>query len=215
MKSFSNWTIEEVENEFGIEPTDENVRFDSWMSAKPSLSSFEADLLESIRADVELYSYTWNEQELIANCIAPILRLINFQHDSYRSFLVRELSTPYKDDLLSGEVDFMVAQGRHSPQRPFFFLHEYKREIEQKDPRGQLLIAMVAAQLLNQDQNPLYGVYIVGSIWRFVLLEGNEYIVHRGLNAASDEIEEIFGVLQNTKAIIEQLLGLDNNPQPN
>ncbi|MEM7127210.1 MAG: hypothetical protein AAF702_12835 [Chloroflexota bacterium] len=208
MKSFSHWTIEEVENEFGIGPRKTSKRFDEWMNVKTPPSSFEAEWLESIRADVELYSYTWNEQELIASCIAPVLRLVNFQQDVYRAFLERELSVPYKDETLSGEVDYMVAQGRHSPQRPFFFLHEYKRELEQKDPRGQLLIAMIAAQLLNQDQSPLYGVYVVGSIWRFILLEEKAYIVHRGLNAASDEIVHIFGVLQNTKTIIEELIGI-------
>ncbi|MEM7130049.1 MAG: hypothetical protein AAF702_27210 [Chloroflexota bacterium] len=98
----------------------------------------------------------------------------------------------------------MVAQGRHSPQRPFFFLHEYKKEIGQKDPLGQLMVVMVTVQLLNQDGHSLYGAYVVGRIWYFVLLNGRAYVVHCGFNAASEEIQQIFGILQNTKSIIEE-----------
>lgn len=209
MKSFSYWSIEEVENEFGLNPKRNSKQLASWLTIQSSLLDFERQWLTYLRSDLEAYSYTWNEQELIANFIAPLLKLVNFQHEAYRGFLERELSVSYKDETLSGEVDFMVAQGRHSPNRLYFFLHEYKREPEQKDPLGQLMIAMVVAQLLNQDNNPIYGVYIVGRMWYFVLLDGKDYAVHRGFNAASDEIEQIFGILQNTKAIIERLLKIE------
>ena len=86
-------------------------------------------------------------------------------------------------------------------------MHEYKKEPPHKDdPRGQLLIAMVAAQLLNQDENPLYGAYVVGRMWYFVVLEGKSYTVHRGFNASSQEIGQILGVLKNIRSIIERLL---------
>ncbi|MEM7539095.1 MAG: hypothetical protein AAF639_43455 [Chloroflexota bacterium] len=89
----------------------------------------------------------------------------------------------------------------------FFFLHEYKKEHDRKDPRGQLMIAMIAAQLLNNDESPLYGAYVVGHMWYFVVLEGKDYSVHRqGFNALTDELEKIFGVLRKTKPIIEAWL---------
>jgi len=78
-----------------------------------------------------------------------LLTLVNFNHDAYREFLTNELSAPDGDEILSGEVDYVIAQGQYDPERLFFFLHEYKTEYDNKDPRGQLMIAMVAAQLLN------------------------------------------------------------------
>ena len=72
--------------------------------------------------------------------------------------------------------------------------------------------AMIAAQLLNNDGQPLYGVYVIGHMRYFVVLEGKEYTVHRrGLNASTDELEQIFGVLQNTKPIIERWLASSSN----
>lgn len=68
------------------------------------------------------------------------------------------------------------------------------------------MIAMVAAQLLNQDENPIYGAYVVGRMWYFVILEKQEYTVHRGFNAAGAEVTHIFGALQNMKTIVEDAL---------
>ncbi|MEM7532196.1 MAG: hypothetical protein AAF639_08470 [Chloroflexota bacterium] len=211
MKSFSNWSTEDVEEEFGLKPQTHSKILDIWLNVETTFSDFEHQWLEQVRRDVEAYSYTWNEQELIAESIVPLLKLVHFQQESYRGFLNREISAPYANDSLSGEVDFIVAQGRHSPKRLFFFLHEYKKEPPHKDdPRGQLLIAMVAAQLLNQDENPLYGAYVVGRMWYFVVLEGKTYTVHRGFNASSQEIEQILGVLKNTRSIIERLLSINH-----
>ncbi|MEM7532952.1 MAG: hypothetical protein AAF639_12305 [Chloroflexota bacterium] len=206
MKSFSSWSIEEVEEEFDIYPEDESTLLDEWIDVTCEHSEFELSWLEYIRAPLEKRSYIWNEQELIANFIAPLLRLVNFEQTAYRGFLVRELSISYKNEKLSGEVDFMVAQGRHSPKRYYFFLHEYKRETEYKDPLGQLMVAMVVAQILNQDEQPLYGAYVIGRMWFFVVLEGKAYTVHRGFNAATDEVKQILCVLKEMRTIIERML---------
>lgn len=73
MKSFANWSIEEVENEFGLTPTIKSNRLDGWLTLQAEPNEFEQQWLEYLRSDLEAYSYTWNEQELIANFIAPLL----------------------------------------------------------------------------------------------------------------------------------------------
>lgn len=207
MKSFSKWSIKEVEKEFGIKLKKKSTLLDEWLVIHSPLSSFEKQWLEYIRNYLEEYGFVWKEQDLIANFIGPLLTLVNFNHDAYRGFSISELSAPYGDETLSGEVDYVVAQGQYDPERLFFFLHEYKKEHDNRDPRGQLLIAMIAAQLLNNDDNPIYGVYVVGHMWYFVILDSKEYTVHRrGFNALTKEIEQIFGVLRNTKPIIERWL---------
>ncbi|MBV7328967.1 hypothetical protein KFU94_12020 [Chloroflexi bacterium TSY] len=210
MKTFSNWTIVEVEAEFGIEQTEENGLLDSWMTVESQPSPTEQHNLERLQKLLLQRVYDWNEYELSFNFIGPLLTMIDFNKKTYRAFMERELSVPYGDGTLSGTVDFVVAQGRRVPERPFFFIHEYKRERDKNsDPLGQLMIEMVAAQILNQDEGLLYGAYVVGRYWHFVVLDGKDYAVHRGLNAASAELNTIFGVLKNTEAILDRMSETD------
>jgi hypothetical protein len=100
----------------------------------------------------------------------------------------------------------MVATGTYEPEQPYFFLHEYKRyKGSEADPLGQLLIAMIAAQHLNEEGLPLYGCFVAGETWRFVLLEGKEYGVSKGYDATNEqELHIIWNILQHTKQIIEE-----------
>ena len=68
----------------------------------------------------------------------------------------------------------MLAKGRQIPQLPIFFIQEYKPESGPNgDPLGQLLIEMVTAQALNNEpEQTVYGCYIIGRNWFFVVLEG-------------------------------------------
>ena len=78
----------------------------------------------------------------------------------------------------------MLAEGIQDPLQPFFFLHEYKKELDASgDPLGQLLIAMVGANMQNQETFPLYGCYVAGRIWFFVVYDGSTYSVINALNA--------------------------------
>ena len=70
------------------------------------------------------------------------------------------------------------------------------------------MVTMVAAQMLNQDERPIYGAYVRGRMWHFVLLDSKEYIVHPGFNAMREEIIDIFSTLKNTKMIIDSLVGV-------
>jgi len=66
------------------------------------------------------------------------------------------------------------------------------------------MVAMVTAQLLNQDDHPLYGAYLIGRYWHFAILTGQEYSVHTGFNASDDELLQIFQALRQMKSIIER-----------
>lgn len=50
---------------------------------------------------------------------------------------------------------------------------------------GQLLIAMVAAQYLNEDNLPIYGIYVNGRNWFLVVLDGQNYAVSNPFMATS------------------------------
>jgi hypothetical protein len=205
MKSFSKWTIEDVEETFQLVLQKDHEQLTAWIIPHQDTSREEEQQLIQLRDKLLDHVWDWNEEELKVYFIIPLLNLVNFEQEYYKPFLDRELSMTFHDETISGRVDFLVASGKRSPKRPFFFIHEYKKERDSSDdPLGQLLIAMVTAQHLNNDGHPVYGTYIMGRYWHFVILAGSSYAVHTGLNATAQEITVILSVLKNTKEIIEQ-----------
>jgi hypothetical protein len=47
---------------------------------------------------------------------------------------------------------------------------------------------MVAAQVQNKDNEVLYGCYVSGRNWFFVVMEGKNYVVSNAFNATNDDI---------------------------
>ncbi len=212
MKTFSKWTIEEVEERFQIVSVNKSDLLENWLGFTSELSQEEEKLLNVLCKKLQSRVWDWNEEELKVCFIGLLLYMADFDRENYRSFLEREISVSYENEILSGTVDFIVAQGKRSPKRPFFFIHEYKKEQESpNDPLGQLMIAMIAAQLLNNDSNPVYGAYVMGRHWYFVVLDGLNYAVSVGHNAAKyEELKSILEILKNTGMIIDNLIGKEN-----
>jgi hypothetical protein len=212
MKTFDRWDIDEVESTFGLRRMLENDHLHAWLSAA-SVSIIIPDALETIietmREKLQLYGDLWNEDELKFQVIAPLISFVDFTIESknVHTFTQRFLSAVVQDIPLSGRVDFVVATGKAKPIQPFFFLHEYKRErTGESDPRAQLLVEMLAAQQLNEAAYPLYGCYIVGRNWFFVVLDGTVYAESNQYAASDkDDIRQIFAILLETKAIITRL----------
>ena len=72
-------------------------------------------------------------------------------------------------------------------------------------PAGQTLAAMLVGQTLNEQPIPIYGCYIVGHVWRFMVLEGKNYTISREFLSTTDDLMNIFGVLKSLKIIIMEL----------
>ncbi|OAD21694.1 hypothetical protein THIOM_002533 [Candidatus Thiomargarita nelsonii] len=208
MKSFSKWSTEEVEEEFQLVFQPESQAFQDWLQVSNEISSEEASFLHQLSRKLRYSVRDWNEEELKIYFIALLLDKIDFYQEQYRPFMERELSVEYGENKkLWGFIDFLVAQGKHSPKQSFFFIHEYKKELDSSnDPLGQLLAEMVAAQKLNQHQHPIYGAYIIGRHWYFVILEASSYTESLAYDATKEDIINIFCILRQTKALIEQLI---------
>jgi hypothetical protein len=96
----------------------------------------------------------------------------------------------------SGRVDWLLAKGRLEPRAPCVFLHEYKREVMATgEPIGQLLIAMVGARQQNTEISPLYGCYVLGRNWFFVVLDDQQYAVSKAFDATQDDVFGIYSAL--------------------
>ncbi len=82
-------------------------------------------------------------------------------------------------------------------------LHEYKKEKgTDNDPLGQLIIAMITAQEINQNQFPIYGAYVMGRNWFFLTVKDRKYCISDEYVATREDIFDIFKILKKLKNII-------------
>ena len=208
MKSFSKWTIAEVEDTFNLIIRKDNEYLTQWLNTTHTqINQTDVNILNHLRETLVEHVWDWNEAELKGKFIFPLLLTVNFDEEHYQSFIERDISIDINHEKLSGTVDFFVASGTRYPKHPYFFIHEFKKEHESSgDPLGQLLIAMVTAQKCNNDNQPIYGCYVMGRLWFFIILNGFEYSTSLAYDATKDDLQDIFGILKNTKTIILKII---------
>lgn len=212
IKNFEQWTDEDIQDELGYSEVEAETQQSllDWLNFdKPiELSEYQKGLLEELNDNIR----DWNKDELKLMFIGPLLTTIKFNnYPHYKVFSQRKVTLKTETIEAQGKIEWLLAQGKKIPKKPFFFLHEYKKELgSSNDPLGQLLIAMVYAQEQNQEQDfPIYGIYIVGRNWFFVILEGKEYAVSRAYDATQEEgLQQIIASLHKVKQYIHQILDL-------
>ncbi len=205
-KKFTDFTVELLEEMFGLIPTENHSALQQWLTIDSVPDETELAILTKLKQKLLKSVLTWNEEELKVKFIGPLLNLVDYDEATYQAFLERDLRGTVGEILVSGVVDLIIAEGRFAPKKPFFCLHEYKKErTPTNDPLGQLLIAMLVARQLNDSPHPLYGAYIVGRNWFFVVLERQEYAVSLAYDATQADINDIFTILKNIKTIIKTL----------
>ena len=160
------------------------------------------DLQEALLIGVD----DWNEVELENKFISPLIVLAKFDTRQMSYFMERELSATLGEYEISGKVDGMIATGFRSPKKPYFCMNEYKRESDPTgDPRGQALIAMLAAQNLNDSGDIVFGCYITGESWRFMVLENKTYAISKSYSADDEEIADIFRIMKGLHFQIDKI----------
>ena len=207
---FRQCTATLLDRLFDLRQTFASPSLDRWLQAELDLSATEKIILANYQSLLTINRDAWNEQELALHFIGPILGLVHFT-EPYRFNLFAErrisarVGSPTGEVELSGEPDGLIATGYREPEAPFFAFTEYKRQLDPNgDPAGQTLAAMLVAQVLNQQQQAIYGAYVVGSDWRFMVLEGRHYTISRDYSAVTAELFEIFRILKALKAIVMQ-----------
>ena len=152
---------------------------------------------------------SWNEQELIIKHLALILEAANLEGEHFNTFAERCISAKIDNIELSGIVDLFVARGRYEPRNPYFFIQEYKRNKQgpNSDPLAQLLGEMLVAQKLN-NRVEIYGCYVVGRFWYFVIMDGKNYTEESPLNSTNTrELKIIMSKLNWVKKYVEKRVG--------
>lgn len=214
-KSFEKWKIGELHHAFDLTRYYKNFKIlEDWLKSEHSFDATEEERLEELKEDLVYNADIWNEDELKFFFISQLVTVCRLKSKYYKIFTQRRISAKVNDIKLSGIVDFVIAQGIDEPEKPFFFIHEYKQEKKHaNDPLAQLLSAMLAAQELNKHPLPLYGCYVLGRFWFFVVLKDKEYAVSNAYNASDEDIYKIASLLKEMQHTILKHLGKLSDPK--
>ncbi len=206
-KVFTAWNMNELEKAFGLKKTIKNKYLEKLLDNNVELNDFENQNIKYYQKLLFENVHYYNEAELSGKFITPIISLVNFDTTDFSYFAEREFSAVVGNYKMSGRTDGMIATGKWEPEIPFFFISEYKREVEpRRNPMAQNLAEMIVAQKLNNNKFPVYGVYIVGKQWHFMILEDKTYTVSKSFDATENDIFDIFKILKNLKTTIIEIL---------
>jgi hypothetical protein len=213
--TFKQCTIALLEKTLGIEQVRYSKTLDQWLNYQIAITESERNnLLE--QQDVLIFNLLgWNEQELALNFIGPVVAMLRFKSKKFNLFAERPIEASLtaidgSELILNGKPDGIIASGFREPEVPFFFLHEHKQELDSSgDPAGQVLAAMLVGQAQNKNHDlPMYGCYIIGQNWYFLVLEGKNYTIASPFSATNDELFDIFRILKALKALVEKWMGV-------
>ena len=207
MRTFGSFTFDVVEKMFGIAEVKSLPLLTEWLSATFVGDEFTIHQLNKLKRHLADKAKVWNEDELKMFFIGPLIEEADLTTKDFQPFTQRQFSATIGNEEIGGRVDFWVAKGRRLPELPYLCIHEYKQEPDKDgDPIGQVLVAMAVAQFSNNNQHPLLGAYVVGRSWFFVVLEDNQYAVSTLFDASSEDIFQIFAILQKSKEIIQRFI---------
>ncbi len=203
--TFKDWNLTSLDEAFGLKQKWECEIMQNWQkeASKITISEAEKQILLDLQEPLTWGGKSWNEVELENKFISPVIMTAKIDDRTIGYFLERTLSGTIGEYELSGNVDGMIATGFRDPHKPFFCMHEYKRSVEnQGTPDGQVLAAMLVVQEKNGNDKPIYGMYIVGLTWNFMVLQGKEYCVSKDYKSDDEEVFAIFRMLKALKQII-------------
>jgi len=205
--TFKDWTLTTLEDALGIKQIWKSELLEQWEHADIEINEFEKTTLLHLQKSLIRGGRAWNEVELENKFISPLIMTAGIDDEQIGYFLERPLSGVVGDYELSGTVDGMIATGFREPKMPYFCFHEYKRSIEnQGTPDAQVLAAMLVAREQNQNKHPIYGLFVVGLNWNFIVLTGNDYCISKTYQADDEEIFAIFKMIKLLKKIIHSEL---------
>ena len=201
--TFKEWNLSALEKAFNLKQIWESDLLNAWEKMLCKITAADKKSILKLQDVLKRGGQYWNEVELENKLISPLIMLAEIDDMQIGYFLERPLSATVGDYQLSGIVDGMIATGFREPDIPLFCMHEYKRSLEnQGAPDAQVLAAMLVAREMNPQPHPIYGLYVIGFHWHFMVLDGNHYCISKTYNADDEEIFILFKMLKNLKTII-------------
>jgi hypothetical protein len=208
LRPFASWNVDDLAREFSLKRQRSSPLLVQWLESTYTPSTPEQEAIQFLKEFLFDNVAFWNEDELKFKFLGPFMQIIAFDQEQFRAFTQRKMEAIIGTEnpiRIGGVVDFVIAMGLVEPRHPFFFLHEYKKERgSENDPLAQVLVEMLAAQMLNSDGKPMYGCYIVGRNWFFIVLEGSNYAASSAFDATQDDIFQIVAILKAMKKRVEE-----------
>ena len=194
--NFSECTLGSLEKRFKLREKRYLASLEHWINTQIPLSEIQQTVAQQLVRALQNNAAHWNETDLSMHFIGPMFSLVDFtQPYRFNLFAQAMLSGIVDDTQLMGRVDETIATGFRIPEAPFFAFSEYKRQTDPNgDPAGQALAAMLAGQSLNEDGKAIYGCYVIGGIWRFMVLEGRHYALSHAFDGT--QTEDAFQILR-------------------
>jgi hypothetical protein len=193
---------------FKLERSGKCIHLENWLNGQFELSINEQQLLDEVYAEMLQSANYLNEEEIKIRLIAPLFQIAHIEEENnIRVFFERSLSAVIGDVQISVVCDCMVAASTifKTPTHPYFFLQEFKKaKGEKRDPEAQMLLAMLAAQSINKDDQPIYGGFLIGSVWQLTTLVGKEYCTSRPYYASNRaDLQQLVFSLRQLKHLIK------------
>lgn len=205
------WTESEIRDTFALTRVFEvTPTLENWIDT-PAIQAIEnMGLLTMLQKDLIENTDYWNEQELELFFIAPLLKVfIDYKSPDFLVYSERAIEAQVEGIYLKTEPDLMLAKGVGEVLKvPYFCFHEYKRTKKNPaDPIAQVLEAMLIAQVMNKNEKPVYGAYVIGKDWYFMVMEGKKYCISDSLSAINQQdLLQIIAILRKFRVILETTL---------
>jgi len=201
--SFSNIRFIDLKTLVNIRQVADETVFQDWFQFAYPYHQDEEQFLQELIDTNRLYVLSYSEEELKIKFIGPLLNKVHYQFDDVQDWYQRPLKAKINQAVLHGYVDFMVAKGFKEPERPYFFIQEFKKTKIDIDPEDQLLAEMLVAMTLNPCDR-MHGAYIIGQEWRFVILRRtalNTYEYYVSLIFDCLHFESLCEIYKNLQAV--------------
>jgi hypothetical protein len=183
-----------------------STQMQTWLDCETTLNDGEQYLFDLIFNDACQNIGGWHEEDLKMKFICFVLRLGNLvDNQHFHTYFERTIETTVEGRFLKVKTSFMLAKGiLDMPQVPYFHFQEYKRQTDPNgDPIAQVLEAMLIAQEINQNKQPIYGAYVIGKFWNFIVLENKTYSLSKTFDCTEhDDLLKIIAVLRKFNQLI-------------
>jgi hypothetical protein len=184
---------------------------EEWMDVQmPELNFAEQYNFDRVLKKGQKSLVGWNEEDLKMKFISVIVELGYLgDSDNVVGYFDKTISAIVEGIPLVVKSDFMLAMGVLDVfETPYFHFQEYKPS---KNPSGdsmaQLLEAFLISQVKNKNGKPLYGIEIIGSNWRFVVIDGKDYCISKAYDAVDrSDLLTIIAILRKFRHLLETRL---------
>ena len=206
IKSYNFSTIKylDIESLVNIKGKVNDAKFDEWFNFSIDITESDISFFDTLIKKNRLLLSSYSEEKLKMKFISSILNKVDFATDTVQDWYDATLSGILNHAEFKGFVDIMVASGTETPQKPYFFIQEFKPSVPDKDPRIQLLAELLVA-IEKNNTDITRGGYIIGQHWYFMILakiaeNKFEYFVSKSFDSLDlEDLKQIYIILQAVK----------------